>query len=411
LLPTIERFNAQDGREMPRDLLPAFALVETRKHRAAIGPEINSHKVDRQLGGDPEASRPPKTLASLRRFMIAFAGSDAMIDTALRDGSGLTRWIALSAANAFCIAQIRIPPRFDTPEFMRTRKQNLPHALRAVASEITLDRYRGFPIDADFLYGRNLGDLPSLAGKKLALIGCGTIGGFLALQLAQTGAGSKSGRLVLFDEENLTPSNLGRHLLGLPDLYRNKAEGCAQHVQIQLPYLDIEARPVDVLQEVSTLGEFDLIIDATGEEALSIALNDYAVSNRPNFPPILHTWIVGNGGAAQAVLCDSAEHACFKCLKPDLAGQPRVRVLRPDAQATLRHLGACGDQLYAPFPVSVSAAAASLALDLILAWNTGRPGHLLRTRTFDLAQCFSPKDTTLEPSAACPACGTGRHDP
>jgi hypothetical protein len=44
-LPTIERFNAQDGREMPRDLLPALALVETGKDRAAICPEVHPHGI------------------------------------------------------------------------------------------------------------------------------------------------------------------------------------------------------------------------------------------------------------------------------------------------------------------------------------------------------------------------------
>jgi hypothetical protein len=44
-LPTIERFDAQDGREMPRDLLPALALVETGKDRSAIGPEVHAHRL------------------------------------------------------------------------------------------------------------------------------------------------------------------------------------------------------------------------------------------------------------------------------------------------------------------------------------------------------------------------------
>ncbi len=362
-------------------------------------------KVDRELGLDPDASRPPRTLTQLKKFLFAIRATEALVDNALRQGEGLNRWVAIRAPNAFCLAQIQIPPRFDTQEFMRSRKRNLPQALESVASEIRIERYRGFPVDADFLYGRNLADRPTLAGKRLALIGCGTIGSFLALLLAQSGAGSKSGRLVLFDNENLMPSNLGRHLLGLNELNRNKAEACAEHIRTQLPFLDVEARPADVLKSVAGLRDFDLVIDATGEEALSIALNDYAVSKRPDFPPTLHAWIIGNGGAAQVLLCDGPERACFKCLKPELAGQPRLRVMRDESAATLRRMGACGDGLYAPFPVSVSAAAAALALDLVLAWNSGRPGHRLRTRTFDSAQCFSPKDTTLEASAVCPACG------
>ena len=75
-------------------------------------------------------------------------------------------------------------------------------------------------------------------------------------------------------------------------------------------YLDIESRSVDVMTNFAALAEFDLVIDATGEEALSVALDHFAVSHRPDFPPTLHTWIVGNGGAAQALLCDGPDHAC-----------------------------------------------------------------------------------------------------
>ncbi len=44
-LSAIERFDAQDGREMTRDLAPALTLVETGKHRAAIGPKVESHRL------------------------------------------------------------------------------------------------------------------------------------------------------------------------------------------------------------------------------------------------------------------------------------------------------------------------------------------------------------------------------
>ena len=87
---------------------------------------------------------------------------------------------AVHAPNAFCLAEIKIPKTYDKPEFMDARRKNLPETLASVAADIPVERYGGFPIDAKFLYERNLGDLRSLAGRKIALIGCGTIGGFLA---------------------------------------------------------------------------------------------------------------------------------------------------------------------------------------------------------------------------------------
>ncbi|HTK12292.1 MAG TPA: ThiF family adenylyltransferase [Xanthobacteraceae bacterium] len=212
------------------------------------------------------------------------------------------------------------------------------------------------------------------------------------------------GRLVLFDNQLLASSNLGRHLLGLPHLGRNKAEGCAEVIRTQLPFLDVEARPGDVLGRFKFLEEFDLVTDATGEEALSLALNDFAVKRGPKFPPVVYSWVVGDGAAVQTMLCDSSDYACYKCSKPELSKEPRVRVLRNSAEMSLRRMGACGDGLYSPFPVSVSMAAASLALDVILGWGNGKPGARLRTRAIDLERSFAVKDTTLAPSAVCPAC-------
>src|SRR5450631_2193019 len=96
--------------------------------------------------------------------------------------------------------------------------------------------------------------------------------------------------------------------------------------------------------------------------------------------------------------------ACFKCQKPELAGTPRHRILRPEADNGLLSNAACGDGLYAPFPVSTSATAAALALELVLSWNSGNPGHRFRTRVLNSKRSFLVKDMNLTPSDACPTC-------
>ena len=83
---------------------------------------------------------------------------------------------------------------------------------------------------------------------------------------------------------------------------------------------------------------------------------------------------------------------------------PRHRILRPEAHNGLLSNAACGDGLYAPFPVSTSATAAALALELVLSWNSGSPGHRFRTRLLDPKRAFLVKDMNLTPSDACPAC-------
>lgn len=359
-------------------------------------------RVDCDLGRDGGGAL-PRNLQELSAFLEKI-GVTTELKLALHMGVGLKRWIAICARNATCIAQIQIPRVYDRPEFMKSRKAALPQLLLDRANNVPVERYLGSPIDEGFLYQRNLGGVRSLAGKNIVLIGCGTIGGFLSYNLAQSGAGTLGGRLTLVDLERLLPANLGRHLLGMSFLNRNKAEGCAEYIHGQLPHINVESRPLDARAILQSLSGADLIIDATGEEPFSIALNHYAVTQRPTFPPVLHAWIVGNGGATQALLCDGPEHGCFKCQKPKLAGEPRYRIMRPDSDNELRRNPACGDGLYAPFPVSASTSAAALALDLVLAWNSGEPRHRFRTRVLDPDRGFQVKEMNLTPAPECPAC-------
>lgn len=360
-------------------------------------------RVERDLGADGGGAL-PRNLRGLDAFLDGI-GMAYELKAALELGGGLTRWIAICAPNAICLAEIQIPKLYNRPEFMKSRKSALPKLLLDHTEDVAIERHLGSPIDENFLYQRNLGTVPSLAGKNIVLIGCGTIGGFLAYNLAQSGAGSLGGCLTLIDSDGLSPANLGRHILGMSFLGRNKADGCAEFIRGQLPHLAVESRPLDATAIIKSLSG-DLIIDATGEEPFSIALNHHAVLQRPNFSPVLHAWIVGNGGAAQVLLCDGPEQGCFKCLKPKLAGEPRHRVMRPGSDNELRRNPACRDGLYAPFPVSASMSAAALALDLVLAWNSGHPRHRFRTRVLDPDRSFQIKDMNLTPAPECPACQT-----
>jgi len=266
-------------------------------------------------------------------------------------------------------------------------------------------RYSGYHLDADYVYGRNMQGMKNLTGKKVALIGCGTIGGFLAHALAESGAGVNSGQLHLFDRDILQTANLGRHLLGIPYLGKPKADGLRSFLMESLPHLSMQAFPIDITDQMERLLRYDLVIDATGEEALSIALNDFFVHHRQDAPPILFVALHGNGAAAEALMVCSAEHACFKCLKPELAQQPRYRVLRDEQGTNVVRNMACGDAAYIPFPVSRSMQAAALALEMALDWVNDHPRPYLRVRTFDEERAYHVKDANPDRSARCPACG------
>jgi len=386
-----------------------LAALRARTSRSDPDEPCTIVDVGHGLSLDPAVPWPPTTLAALNRWLTAQAPQavDA-IETSFSRHPGISHWLALGASNGTFLAKATLPKQFQTPEFMTNRRKALPSLLRRVAAAVPILRANGQPADPGYVFARNMGGRRNLAGKKIALIGCGTIGGFLAHQLAQSGAGADGGRLLLVDNDKLGTCNLGRHLLGVPHLNRNKAEACRDHLLEHLPMLQVDAHDVDASSVDWTSPRFDLVVDATGEEGFSIALNERAVRARPGGPSVLFAWLLGNGAAAQSLLTGEPEFACFKCLKPILDGPPRFRTLKADSGVDIVRNAACGDALYVPFPVSRSAAAAALACEQALDWANGGPAPRFRSRLLDPDRALFVKDANPLRAAHCPACGADR---
>ena len=196
-------------------------------------------------------------------------------------------------------------------------------------NQIGLERMTGIQFSLPFVVERNLGGAASLIGKKIALIGCGTIGSNLAKLLVQCGAGGDA-ELALYDTDTLRPGNLGRHLLGYEDLGRPKSLAVAEALRKFHP--DVRVKPIqqDALRNWEELHASDLIIDATGDFNVATALNDLWQRSESTGTElaVLHSWVFGNGIAVQAFLNLKDQHGCFRCLKPQFDGPWRHSPLR-----------------------------------------------------------------------------------
>lgn len=143
----------------------------------------------------------------------------------------------------------------------------------------------------------------------------------------------------------------------------------------------------------------DLVIDATGEEAVSLSLNHWRLAlPETGRPPLLHVWIYGNGECTQALWVDSSKHACFRCLRR-LDRTPRF-----DLQLSLPARRVAGCQAFTPYAVSAPMAAAALATDLTIAWLQGDPKPRFRTRMLEGVSARTLKNQDVDPLAGCPAC-------
>lgn len=252
-------------------------------------------------------------------------------------------------------------------------------------------------IDDRYLAQRNIPKSKTLAGKRIALVGCGTIGGYLSDMLVKSGAGTCGGKLTLVDFDCLLPQNIGRHRLGFPDLMSNKAEAMAKELRRMSPGAEVHALPVDVRQV--QLGQLDLLIDATGEESLGHWLSGHY---RPP-TPMLSVWIEGPGTAVRALMKTNASGACYRCLWHSHRRGELRSILDP-LPTILAGYGCEG--LYVPFPASVSVQAASLGAEMALDWINGVHSPALRTRLIDHAHQLATPDCDPLQDQDCPICNS-----
>jgi hypothetical protein len=259
-------------------------------------------------------------------------------------------------------------------------------------------RLRIFNVSAEFIHSRNLLHA-GLRDKKITLVGCGAIGGHLALALAKLGAGSGSnGRLKLIDPDILQAENLGRHLLGLESIFEPKVDALKRHILTQFPTLNVDAEQRKF--EGSDCA-CDLIIDATGEEAVGEEINYQRLSLPTRLrPQALHTWILGNGECVQAIWCDTKKHACLHCLRQDDVS----RTKRFDPAIKEPEVRVRGCDAFTPYAVSAPLMATSLVIDMIASWLANALKLRFRTRIVEGADVRQVKNQDVEPLSGCAAC-------
>ncbi|GFM81923.1 hypothetical protein PSCICN_26150 [Pseudomonas cichorii] len=273
--------------------------------------------------------------------------------------------------------------------------------------DATIEIIQVVRMDDRYIAERNIPGYKTFAGKKVALVGCGTIGGYLADLLVRAGAGTGAGELWLIDNQKLTPGNIGRHRLGINRIERNKAEGLQAELGATMPSANVRALP----QDAFTVGfaEFDLIIDATGEQCFGnwLAGQQTAGFRLKNGEPIplLHVWIEGAGEAVRTLFKRHQADGCFRCLCDYELEQKFLSV--PGGVRPILAGGGCEGQ-YVVYPASVSVQAAALAFDAALAWVNSTPWALLSTRVINQSHVGlnGDGDLAMPPRPGCPACSS-----
>jgi hypothetical protein len=133
----------------------------------------------------------------------------------------------------------------------------------------------------------------------------------------------------------------------------------------------------------------DLVVDATGEQAVSDWPNGWHLGRagrEARKPTVLHCWISGAGIAVQSFISTEPGYACYRCLQPDQGSRPRF------------------DPLREPPSEPVASSAAALAAQHAVDWARGHPHHLLRTACLNWERSVRRDPSSPGMAANCPAC-------
>lgn len=118
-------------------------------------------------------------------------------------------------------------------------------------------------LDTEVIHQRAGPAAKGLASKKVVLVGAGSLGSEVAVLLARSGVGS----LYVIDHDKFEDVNIGRHILGVPELGEYKSEALATRINRDVPTVDVEYSTDKIQSEnknhAQALSEADMVIVTT----------------------------------------------------------------------------------------------------------------------------------------------------
>ena len=313
----------------------------------------------------------PQTAANVRTLARerSLAAGDVLTKLAASNAESIDVLLGASTANGACFGAITI----RSPRGKRNtlgdgfRPGHVPQALsvnRYLSKGVKVTKATVERADHFWIHGRDQDPLQEhLRMVRVAVLGCGSLGGGLAKLLAQAGIGN----LLLIDPAILEWPNVGRHALGADSVSCSKAKRLEQEIIKAYPHLgDISSRCEHVGPKARSLMDkvtsCDLIVSTMGNWAAENFLNDVQ-QEREHFPTVLYGWMEPNAAAAHAVLIPQGT-ACLRCGVND-KGYPNLTVTSWDNGYDMLQEPACG-ALFTPYgPIELCWAHALLAESVI----------------------------------------------
>lgn len=222
--------------------------------------------------------------------------------------------------------------------------------------------------------------------KRVGVIGCGSVGGFLAFELARAGIGG----LTLIDPKTLGQENIFRHVLGKKHIGKQKTLALQADLIDRIPFLTVtthETQLESALHENEVdLADLDAVVCTVGGTSTERHLNRLVHEACHMMPPTLYTWVEAYGIGGHVLVTNNTDSGsptglgCLECLYTPVPDDPdgmhcRASFAKP-GQEFGRNISGCSG-LFIPYGSTTAVKAAALAceatVDVLLGNEAGNP--------------------------------------
>ncbi len=280
------RLAALDGHwySLPEEPSPCRTGAEIEDVLTQAGITDTGAELERIAGGDPP---PDVVLVGLR-----FPGrSTDSID-----------WLVLS---------VQLAPEIESPDARAELKEN-PQSLRDFMRAAKIGAVRVHPLRRPQLELRNRGRVPAHVSEATALIlGCGALGGNVAVALAKAGLG----RIVLWDVDTVRAGNVIRHVSNLHAVGLNKVDAVRQTILRHNPYVAIECISTSIVDDRDRLTDMiarcDVAVSTVADENVELFINEASVISGGT---VIYGRALRGGEVARVFRIRPTEDACKACL-------------------------------------------------------------------------------------------------
>jgi len=220
-------------------------------------------------------------------------------------------------------------------------------------------------IDKYYLMNRTK-DVAISDRKKLLLIGCGSIGGYLSNELVKVGFED----ITFVDEDFLCEDNIFRHFLGIEYVGQYKAEALVKYFKKNIPHIKLKAVDENVKSLIADgsieLNDYDLIISATGNHNINRWINKIVYNDCIKIP-IIYVWNEPLDIGCHVAVIRSIYTGCYECFfRRDILTQELYDATAYCAprQVITRSYTGCGG-FFVPYGSTISLKSTALCMDWI----------------------------------------------